>query len=504
MLVRSLVIPCLAWASGFARPSRQDLDAVRSEVRHLFSGGYGGDTATVAFYELLGWGLEPDFALDLGLCKLAWRWIAKPPVWHDLLPLTAMPATWIAHLPQFGDLLHKTGWWTNARADTIFRRDASGGLRKVCIGFENFSVLKEDFYRGQFLMRCRRIAKSLHRAAAPNLAQGLDLQSPPPGYRVTFQGHRVILNDRSSEYNRRANANAPQDAIAERCSCMCGDVRPSRSHLLWVCPKTSDLRNGLSPPQHRGEERLLTKHVPEQPPPPPAVDTTGLTEELAEAIANELQGADHIVIATDGSAKNGIAAHAAVVNRPDQIFAGADNAEDQSSFRAEMCGLRLTLEAVLLAAQRGARGRIFVAVDCEAALKARFNCQAMPLFGALLSSLVAAVRAQGVTLTFLWVPAHGRHLTWQPAHPALTADHVRSLNSAADQAAKACVARRLRGSLRERWHAEAATAKEWEVNVVRASAKAAERLHEHLKGIRALPREVRRCLPVAQGLPQGA
>ncbi|CAE7249901.1 unnamed protein product [Symbiodinium sp. CCMP2592] len=518
MLVRSLVIPCLAWASGFARPTRQDLDAVRSEVRHLFSGGYGGDTATVAFYELLGWGLEPAFALDLGLCKLAWRWIAKPPVWHDLLPLTAMPTTWIAHLPQFGDLLHRTGWWTNARADTIFRRDASGGLRKVCVGFENFSVLKgwlEDFYRGQFLLRCRRIAKSLHREAAPNLAQGLDLQGPPAGYRVTFQGHRVILNDRSSEYNRRAaflsggttwfyNANAPQDAIAERCSCMCGNAQPSRSHLLWVCPKTSDLRNGLSPPQHRGEERLLSKHVPEQPPPPPAVDPTGLTEELAEAIATELQGADHIVIATDGSAKNGIAAHAAIVNRPDQAFAGADNTEDQSSFRAELCGLRLTLEAVLLAAQSGSRGHVFIAVDCEAALKARFNCQAMPLFGALLSSLVTAVRAQGVTLTFLWVPAHGRHLTWRPEHPALNADHLRVLNSAADQAAKACVARRLRGSLRERWHAENAIAKEWEVTAVRASAKTAERLHEHLKSLRALPREVRPCLPVAQGLSQGA
>ncbi|CAE7723192.1 OTUD4, partial [Symbiodinium necroappetens] len=58
-LVRALIMPCLAWASGFAQPSRADLEAVRAEVRFLFSGGYGGDTATVAFFELLGWGLEP-------------------------------------------------------------------------------------------------------------------------------------------------------------------------------------------------------------------------------------------------------------------------------------------------------------------------------------------------------------------------------------------------------------------------------------------------------------
>ncbi|CAE7758168.1 unnamed protein product, partial [Symbiodinium necroappetens] len=90
-------------------------------VRFLFSSGYGGDTATVAFFELLGWGLEPHFAIDLGLCRLAWRWIAKPPVWQELLPITARPQQWLVCLPQLQAFLDRTGWWLNDQADAFFR-----------------------------------------------------------------------------------------------------------------------------------------------------------------------------------------------------------------------------------------------------------------------------------------------------------------------------------------------------------------------------------------------
>ncbi|CAE7304044.1 unnamed protein product [Symbiodinium sp. CCMP2592] len=164
MLVRSLVMPCLAWAAGFARPSENDVKAVQHEVRFLFNSGYGGDVATVAFYELLGWGLEPSFALDMGLCRLFWRWVSKPPVWQEEVPI----------------------------------------------------------------------------------------------------GH---------------------------------------------CPGS-----GLEAPKHRGEERLLAKHLAEPPLPPPAVDADGLVDETADAILAEMLGATSIAIATDGSSKDGVAAHAVVVN----------------------------------------------------------------------------------------------------------------------------------------------------------------------------------------------
>ena len=492
-LVRTLIMPCLAWASGFAQPSRQDIEAVRAEVRFLFSGGYGGDTATVAFFELLGWGLEPNFALDLGVCRLAWRWIAKPPTWQELLPITARPHTWISCLPQIQALLTKTGWWLNEQATVFHRRDAQGCLRKLCIGYESFKGLRvwlEGFYRDQYLRRCKRITNSLHRAPDPDLAQGLDLQAPPPAYRVQFQGHKAVLADQSSLYHRRAaflsggttwffNKAAPAAQLSHRTKCLCGASRPSRAHLLWVCPHTEDIRADLEPPTHRGEERLLSKHLREQPLPPPAVDEDGLVAEIAGSIREELTRSHTIVIATDGSAKDDVAAYSVVVNTCDRAFFGGNDSEDQSSFRAEMCALKLALEAVLAAVNQGARGRV-LAVDCAAALKARFSCPSMPLFGVRLRSLATEIRSCGVELSFSWVPAHNRHPGWKSPHPEFSAEQLRLINDAADRSAKACVSRRLKGSLREKRSAYAAWAKRWEATAVRASARAAERLSVHL------------------------
>ena len=128
----------------------------------------------------------------------------------------------------------------------------------------------------------------------------------------------------------------------------------------------------------------------------------------------------------------------------------------------------------------------------------------MPRFGAALATLTAAIRNLGVELSFTWVPAHDRHPNWKPSNPALTAAHLRSLNEAADRVAKACVARRLHGSLREKWFVEAERVKAWETAAARASAQAAERLHNHLKSVRILPREHRGLFSCANGLPPEA
>ena len=125
-------------------------------------------------------------------------------------------------------------------------------------------------------------------------------------------------------------------------------------------------------------------------------------------------------------------------------------------------------------------GRVFLAVDCAAALKARFSCPSMPLFGVRLRSLATEIRSCGVEISFCWVPAHNRHPGWKSPHPKFSTELLRSLNDTADRTAKACVARRLRGSLREKWSVEAAQAKRWEAKAVRASARAAERLSNHL------------------------
>ena len=168
-----------------------------------------------------------------------------------------------------------------------------------------------------------------------------------------------------------------------------------------------------------------------------------------------------------------------------RTFSGGNDSEDQSSFRAEMCALKLALEAVTVAIGNGATGNVTIAVDCEAALKARFNCPSMPLFGMKLRTLAAEIRSRGVGLLFTWVPAHSRHPGWRSPLPAVTADHLRALNDAADRSAKECVCRRLRGFLRERWLNDAAHVKAWETAAIRASARAAQRLHEHLEACTA-------------------
>ena len=159
----------------------------------------------------------------------------------------------------------------------------------------------------------------------------------------------------------------------------------SRTSTKPVCGAA--LRSGLQTPARRGEERLLSKHLREQPPPPPAVDPEGLIEETSEAVCNALHDSSHIIIATDGSAKSGIAGFSDVVNDPLVHFAGGDGAEDQSLFRAEVCALRLALSAVLRAAHAGSVGHVAVIVDCSAALLARFHCPSLPLLGDQLGRL---------------------------------------------------------------------------------------------------------------------
>ena len=72
-LVRMLVVPCLAWASGFASPSAEDLDAIKKEVLQLFNPNFGQEAARVLVLEQLGWELEPQFAVDISCLRELWR-----------------------------------------------------------------------------------------------------------------------------------------------------------------------------------------------------------------------------------------------------------------------------------------------------------------------------------------------------------------------------------------------------------------------------------------------
>ncbi len=197
---------------------------------------------------------------------------------------------------------------------------------------------------------------------------------------------------------------------------------------------------------------------------------------------NLLGDRPRIVIASDGSSIDGVSASAVAIESPEHTFAGGDSLEDQGPYRAEVQGILLALRACLSAARRGARGTVVLAVDCTSAIDAAHDhCKKLPLLGSAARSLLLQLRSLGVHAHFSWVPSHGKHGTWQPDDPTLDAFQLRTLNEAADRAAKASVLRRLRGSLKEQWALKAKQVEQWELGAICLSAKAAEALHLHLK-----------------------
>eukprot|EP00439_Symbiodinium_sp_Y106_P069960 s3412_g12.t1 len=79
-ILKSLITPCIAWAAGYATPEASDIEAIRQETLYLFDYHAGGQTAAkVLVYEVLGWCLEPHFALDRAVMRLAWNFLLRPP-----------------------------------------------------------------------------------------------------------------------------------------------------------------------------------------------------------------------------------------------------------------------------------------------------------------------------------------------------------------------------------------------------------------------------------------
>ena len=105
-----LVVPCLAWASGFASPSDEDLHAIKKEVLQLFNPNFGQEAARVSVFEQLGWELEPQFAVDVSCLRELWRLATAPPAWMDTAPLNKAFAKWHELFPRAKPLLVRLGW----------------------------------------------------------------------------------------------------------------------------------------------------------------------------------------------------------------------------------------------------------------------------------------------------------------------------------------------------------------------------------------------------------
>ena len=227
-------------------------------------------------------------------------------------------------------------------------------------------------YRRMFLNRCGRVRRRLHRG--DQFASGMDL--PAPELRdLRFAGHHELFRSPNPAEHRAAAGTGgsfwywaaglkigPDD---ERALCLCKAREPSRVHLTWTCPATAHLREGLELPTNRSEERLMAKSVPQWPPAPMGLDEADFVEQLAEdalaaaAEAEALGGgafgfqdfegdfqAPWMIAATDGSARDGVAAYSVVF--PGGRGGGCgDASEDQTPFRAELRALAILFQAML-------------------------------------------------------------------------------------------------------------------------------------------------------------
>ncbi|CAE7040599.1 unnamed protein product [Symbiodinium sp. CCMP2592] len=508
-LIRSLVVPCFAWAAPYANPDPKELEAIRKEVLlHLCSRQVGQEAARVLFYEIAGWYLEPRFALDAAILRALWRHVVRPPSWQEALPLSAAPVSPLNILPCLPEVLDRLQWQLTANASRLLCPGPSGEPRHVCIGFESFSVVLRwltEAYRMKYVLKTGRVWQ--RKVRDPGSAVGIDCPPPPRTAHYEFGGHKAVFQEARGDRNLALasfgagctnwffNAKGNFAPEHQRHKCMCGGSHPSRPHLVWSCSHTASIRQGIAVPQDRAAERLFAQPVPPMPSAPQAVDTPGFIAELVEQLVPRLSQSV-MMAATDGSSKHEVGAMGFALGSTRAALATGDANEDQTSFRMELRAVYLLLVALqeavrqTRAAQAFSCRRLWLAIDCESVILAVKGCRGTDYF-LLLEQIRQALKElsrQDLQVTMVWTPSHGKKPRWQPPH-GLNGDTLRELNAAADAAAGACMERRLRNSAREQWAQLRQQAMQWEVRTLRAVAATASAYHSYLKTVGHGPRD---------------
>lgn len=477
-----LVLPMVTWAGGYGTIPARDLEALIAEFRWLLHKDLAADSPPVLTYEVMGWEQHPGFAKDLAALRCAVGLQCRVPVWVDEASVRLAGKRWPALLPVTRDILEDLGWWCDLRGYFVYRRDSYGQVRSFEVGVDSLEVVTSwlrDVYRRRGLQRCGRVTRALHRDEEPDLAQGLVLPGPPPGCLATFEGHRWAWRSAADTLERRSalvtgcsvwHKQRKLPRWREAPSCLCSRRLPSRAHLLWNCPSTRDLVQGVQAPANRLQERLLAYEVPEVPGPPRAVDPDDLLEALAEALEVKLAAGGPVFVATDGSLVDTVAAWAVALDG-DLAFSQTVTGEDQSAHRAEVDGL----VALALALGRcRSPGEVHVIADCQAALLTVAGGGGTPLLSSRAAQAFAAL-PQHLQLHKWWVPSHGKlaPARWRP--PPCGEMLARALNHKADRAARDRAVRAAAGSLRQQCCQARAKAFEWEQAAHRALRQVARR-----------------------------
>eukprot|EP00439_Symbiodinium_sp_Y106_P033647 s699_g4.t1 len=457
------------------------------EILFLCSRQVGQEAARVLFYEVAGWFLEPQFALDAAVLRATWRLVVRPPTWCEALPVAEATLSPQLVLPQLAGVLDRLKWSLSHNARHLCCIGPGGEARRVHIGFESFSTVLQWLtvaYRMRYVLKAGRVWH--HKDRGPDAACGL--LCPARGDR-----NLSLAAVGAGCTNWFFNAKGEFSQGHPRHKCWCGGTHPSRPHLVWSCSHTSGIRRGIPlPTTVRAAERLFAKPVPPKPRPPLAIDLEGFEAELCEQLEPLLSHA----VAIDGSTKQEVGAMGFALGSGATTLAVGDDLEDQTSFRMELQAVHLLLCA-LRDAVGSARVRhtlhcrqVWIAVDCESVILAIQGCKGFDYF--LLLERVRQARrelqALGLRIDFVWVPSHRKRPAWKPPH-GLDGALLRALNHSADEAAGKCMERRRRNSARAQWATLRQQAVEWEVQALRAVAQTASAYQGYLKTLGHGPRD---------------
>ena len=186
-LLRTMVLPMLTWAGGFATIQHEEMEEIVGAFRDLLYSTLAHDTPLVLLYELAGWEIQPQFACELAELREAVRLHCREPSWMEEASVRFAARRWPDLLPTTVKVLTSLGWTWDPRGSYILRLDSYGQERRFVLGVDSFEVLAEwlrDVFRRRFLAKCGRVVQQLHRDAGDDVAQGFllaQVQEASPG-----------------------------------------------------------------------------------------------------------------------------------------------------------------------------------------------------------------------------------------------------------------------------------------------------------------------------------
>jgi hypothetical protein len=199
---------------------------------------------------------------------------------------------------------------------------------------------------------------------------------------------------------------------------------------------------------------------------------------------------EHLVVATDGSEQNAVAAWAAIFPQLDDCITCGCDSEDQSAFRAEFDAILCVLQLVCLCVDKvmtPVLHKVVIISDCQAAItvatKGGGQC---PKLGMRATHCLDMLKTHGITVEFCWVPSHGKTSPLFRPHSLVSEGNMRTWNDMADIKARSCMRSRLAGSLRSLWALHRADARNWEVAAIHLSANVGRQYMEHLDLLQAM------------------